>query len=136
MLPASIRFTQTDPVIVGVGYSQQLGASAVDRFGNVTTTPVTLSVAGGAAFFTLSASGLATGTARGTGSMLATAGSLTAAQAISIVDPWSRVVVTARPFGVDVSGTSIFAAQLDAASVSRLQLTPFATFKGDYRGRE
>jgi YVTN family beta-propeller protein len=127
-VPASIRFAPSDP-IVGVGYSQQLSGSAVDRFGNATTTPVSLSVGSGAEFFTLSAGGLATGTSRGTGSVLATAGSLTAAQAISIVDPWSRFGVPARPFGVAVSGTSIFVTQLDAAFVSRLQLTPFATFK-------
>jgi hypothetical protein len=91
---------------------------------------VSLSVGSGADFFTLSVSGLATGTSRGTGSVLATAGSLTAAQAISIVDPWARAGVPARPFGVAISGTTIFATQLDGASVWRLQLTPFATFKG------
>ncbi len=126
-VPTSIRFGQTDPVVIGVGYSQQLSASAVDRFGNATPASVSLSVATGGAFFTLAGDGVATGTARGTGTMLATAGSLTAAQSISIVDPWSRVAVNARPFGVAVSSTSIFATQLDAASVTRLQLSPFAT---------
>jgi len=126
-VPTSIRFGQTDPVIIGVGYAQQLSASAVDRFGNVTPASVSLTVASGGAFFSLAGDGVATGTARGAGTLLATAGSLTAAQAISIVDPWSRVAVNARPFGVAVSSTSIFATQLDAATVTRLQLSPFAT---------
>jgi YVTN family beta-propeller protein len=127
-VPASVRFTPADPIVLGVGYSQQISAAAVDRFGNVTTTPVTLSIAAGGGFFTLSA-GVVAGTARGSGSVVAVAGAISASQAVSIVDPWSRASVIARPFGVAVSGTAVFTTQLDASTVSRLQL-PFGAVTG------
>ena len=126
-VPASLRITPTDPIVIGVGYSQQISASALDRFGNATNTPVNLSVASGGGFFTLSTTGLASGIAPGSGSVVATAGSLSAMQTLSIVDPWSRIMLAGRPYGIATSGSTIFATLLDAASVARLQVSPFAT---------
>ena len=56
---------------------------------------------------------------------MATAGSLTAIQTISVVDPWARAPVTARPFGVASSALWTYTTRLDVALVTSIQLNPF-----------
>jgi YVTN family beta-propeller protein len=106
--PAAALSASPLSVVIGPGLTRQLTASAVDQYGNVTTTPAPSFSTANGAIATVSNSGLVTGVAIGNTTVTITSGGLTRTAFVSVGGhPLSATRVDApeggRPFAVRAS---------------------------------
>ncbi len=110
--PATITLTPAGPLALTAGQSVSLASRVIDSLGNVLASPVTYT-SSNSGIVTVSTTGVATGIGAGTASIIATAGTATAAIAVS---------VTGHPLGTAISSTTTFASTLGDIAFTRSSL--------------
>lgn len=136
-VPAVIRFVATDTLFLEQGDAQAQSVTLVDKYGNAVNASAsgTVSYSAQGSTISVSSAGVVTGVGPGLSAVVATAGAATTSRVVGVTGRPSGntrqfVGVANRPFGLAVSGSQALVTQLDAGTVTRLNISGAPSIAG------